>query len=94
MHLPIPEVGRWLGSVVRGHFAYFAVPGNSGAIRAFVDQVTRHWLQVLRRRSQRAKVTWERMATAGYGNLTSRSGAYLSGRIPPGLLLSHVSGHG
>lgn len=62
MHLPIPEVGRWLGSVVRGHFAYFAVPGNSGAIRAFVDQVTRHWLQVLRRRSQRAKVTWERMA--------------------------------
>ena len=61
MHLPIPAVGRWLNSVVRGHLAYFAVPGNSNAIRAFVDQVTRHWQQVLRHRSQRAKATWERM---------------------------------
>jgi RNA-directed DNA polymerase len=26
-HLPIPEQGRWLASVVRGHLAYYAVPG-------------------------------------------------------------------
>ena len=62
MHLSIPEVGRWLGSVVRGHLAYFAVPGNSHAMGEFVEQVTRHWLNALRRRSQRARVTWERMA--------------------------------
>jgi RNA-directed DNA polymerase len=62
MHQPIPEVGRWLGSVVRGHLAYFAVPGNSDAIVAFVDQVKRYWLKTLRRRSQRANVTWERMS--------------------------------
>ncbi len=62
MHLPIPEVGRWLASVVRGHLAYFAVPGNSYAIEEFVDQVTRHWLKALRRRSQRARVTWARMS--------------------------------
>jgi RNA-directed DNA polymerase len=61
MHLPIPEVGRWLGSVVRGHLAYFAVPGNSDALVAFVDQVKRLWLKVLRRRSQKANLTWERM---------------------------------
>ena len=31
-HLPIPEQGRWLASVVRGHRAYYAVPGNSQAV--------------------------------------------------------------
>ncbi len=34
-HLPIPEQGRWLASVVRGHLAYYAVPGNIDAVVAF-----------------------------------------------------------
>jgi RNA-directed DNA polymerase len=41
-HLPIPEQGRWLGSVVRGHLAYYAVPGNTDAVAAFHTQATRH----------------------------------------------------
>jgi RNA-directed DNA polymerase len=61
MHLPIPEVGRWLGSVVRGHFAYYAVPGNTPAIAEFAKQVTRHWRRALQRRSQRTSVPWARM---------------------------------
>ena len=28
MHQPIPEQGRWLAQVVRGYFAYHAVPTN------------------------------------------------------------------
>ena len=60
-HWPIPEQGQWLGSVVRGHIAYYAVPGNSHAVSAFRKQVTRHWDRALRRRSQRHRVTWERM---------------------------------
>jgi hypothetical protein len=60
-HQPIPEQGRWLGSVVRGHLAYYAVPGNSQALRAFRDQVTRHWFTALRRRSQRDHLDWQRM---------------------------------
>ena len=40
-HRPIPEQGAWLGSVVRGHLAYYAVPGNTDAVQAFRDQVTR-----------------------------------------------------
>jgi group II intron reverse transcriptase/maturase len=61
MHLPIPEQGAWLGRVVRGHLAYYAVPDNSEALRAFVNTVIRHWLRTLRRRSQRTRMTWERM---------------------------------
>jgi RNA-directed DNA polymerase len=61
-HLPIPEQGKWLASVVRGHQAYYGVPGNYRAVHAFRTQVTRHWHQTLRRRSQRGrKLTWERM---------------------------------
>jgi RNA-directed DNA polymerase len=60
-HQPVPEQGRWLGSVVRGHCAYYAVPGNSEAIRAFRTQATRHWHRALRRRSQRTRLNWERM---------------------------------
>jgi group II intron reverse transcriptase/maturase len=61
MHQPIPVVGRWLGSVVRGHLAYYAVPGNTEAICGFVEQVKRHWLRALRRRGQRTRATWDRM---------------------------------
>ena len=60
-HQPIPEQGRWLGSVVRGHLAYYAVPGNVRAVRSFRTQVTRHWCAALRNRSQRHRLTWDRM---------------------------------
>jgi RNA-directed DNA polymerase len=61
-HLPIPEQGRWLASVLQGHYNYYAVPDNSEALRAFRDEVVRHWLRALRRRSQRTTVTWERIS--------------------------------
>jgi RNA-directed DNA polymerase len=60
-HLPIPEQGRWLASVVRGHQAYYAVPGNSDAVNKFRTEVARHWYKALRRRSQRTRITWVRM---------------------------------
>ena len=61
-HQPIPVQGRWLASVLRGYMAYYAVPGNRQAVAAFRDQVTRHWLKALRRRSQKGRnLTWARM---------------------------------
>ena len=59
-HLPIPEQGRWLRSVVQGHLNYYAVPGNYKACAGFRKQVLWHWIQALERRSQRAYITWER----------------------------------
>ena len=60
-HLPIPDQGRWLASVLRGHCNYYAVPDNSKAINAFRFRIIGHWLAALRRRSQRTRLTWKRM---------------------------------
>ena len=60
-YLPLPDQGKWLASVVRGHQAYYGVPGNYRAVHAFRTQTTRHWHQALRRRSQKTRLTWVRM---------------------------------
>jgi RNA-directed DNA polymerase len=60
-HLPVPEQGRWIASVIRGHQAYYGVPGNYDAVHAFRTQVTRHWHRALSRRSQKGHVAWTRM---------------------------------
>jgi hypothetical protein len=60
-HEPIPVQGQWLASVLRGHVGYYAVPGNSDAVSTFRYQVTRLWHKALRRRSQRNRITWERI---------------------------------
>jgi len=61
MCLPADLQGRWLGSVIRGHFNYYAVPGNAVALNAFRRQVIKIWLKTLRRRSQKGRnLTWGR----------------------------------
>lgn len=61
LHDPVPEVGNWLGTVLRGHFNYYGVPLNSAALNAFRYFVSRLWWRTLRRRSQKTRLTWERM---------------------------------
>ena len=58
--LPIPDQGRWLASVLGGHYRYYAVPDNSEALRSFRAGIIRHWRRALSRRSQKGHVTWER----------------------------------
>ena len=58
MHQPVPEQGRWLGQVVRGYFAYHAVPTNSTALGDFRHHVTELWRRTLQRRSQKDGCTW------------------------------------
>lgn len=60
MHLPIPIQGRWLASVVQGHYNYYAVPDNSEALRCFRRKVLRDWRAALGRRSQKGRITWRR----------------------------------
>jgi group II intron reverse transcriptase/maturase len=61
MHQPIPEQGKWLGQVVRGYFNYHAVPTNARALHVFRHHVTDLWRRMLRRRSQKDRMTWARM---------------------------------
>ena len=70
-HLPIPEQGHWLASVVRGHANYYIVPGNLDAVAQFRTQVTRYWFKALRRHSQRHRLNWENMARIAGGWLPS-----------------------
>jgi hypothetical protein len=58
MHEPIPEQGRWLAQVVRGYFAYHAVPTNFRRLSAFRYHVAFLWLRTLRARSQKDRMTW------------------------------------
>jgi RNA-directed DNA polymerase len=61
-HEPVPVLGKWLRSVMRGHLNYFAVPGNKKALDAFRTEINKAWLYALRRRSHKARnLTWDRM---------------------------------
>jgi RNA-directed DNA polymerase len=62
MHTSIPEVGQWLGTVVAGHCRYYGVPMNGPALGRFRFWVNWLWQRALSRRSQRGRVTWDRMA--------------------------------
>jgi hypothetical protein len=50
MHEPIPELGKWLQAVVRGHIRYYGVPLNQNALWIFRFQVGRLWHRALSRR--------------------------------------------
>jgi RNA-directed DNA polymerase len=54
--------GKWLAAVLRGYYAYYGVPTNIKALDVFRREVTRRWLKSLRRRSQRHRLDWARMA--------------------------------
>ncbi|HET9304629.1 MAG TPA: group II intron reverse transcriptase/maturase [Candidatus Sulfotelmatobacter sp.] len=60
-HQPIPEQGKWLGQVVRGYFAYHAVPTNYRSLVVFRVRIARLWRHALMQRSQRARRTWKQM---------------------------------
>jgi RNA-directed DNA polymerase len=61
LHESIPEQGRWLRSILLGHYPYYGVPMNGRALSAFRYHLRRVWKQALARRSQMGAVTWERM---------------------------------
>src|SRR5262249_23178654 len=47
--------------VVNGYFNYHAVPTNAHALHVLRHHITDLWRRTLRRRSQKDRMTWERM---------------------------------
>jgi hypothetical protein len=60
MHESIAATGEWLNLLLKGHLNYFAVSGNSPSLWWFFNEVRWLWLRSLRRRSQKASLSWEK----------------------------------
>ena len=61
LHLAIGEQHLHLGSVMRGHFAYYGISGNSRRLRWYAYQVERIWQKWLSRRGQPGPFRWARL---------------------------------
>ena len=77
-HLPVREQWRKINQKLVGHFRYYGITGNSKALSRFRNQVARRWQGWLNRRSQRARMNWERMNR-------------LMGRLPLARAISYAS---
>jgi RNA-directed DNA polymerase len=74
MHEPIPEQGKWLQAVVRGHIRYYGVPLNQPALAIFRFRVGWLWHRALSKRSQNGQVLWDRMRRLSWQRMyTSRA---------------------
>lgn len=60
LHHPVTATLKWLQRVLQGHINYYGVPGNSEQLNLFQYEMVSRWFKMLRRRSQRYKINWER----------------------------------
>jgi RNA-directed DNA polymerase len=58
-HASVNEQAQVLSQKLRGHYAYYGITGNSGALSRFLHAVTRAWQKWLARRSNRRDLSWE-----------------------------------
>lgn len=57
-HRPLEEQQRALAQRLRGHYGYYAIPGNVKSAGSFLYQVRRAWKRWLERRSDKARMGW------------------------------------
>ena len=66
-HRSMDEQQAMINRVLRGHYAYYGITGNSVALDRFCYEVRRRWRYWLNRRSNRSRMNWER-----FGRLLAR----------------------
>ena len=59
-HQPIGRQWKVLASKMRGHYSYYGIIGNRAALERFARAAIRIWHKWLSRRSNRAKLRWDR----------------------------------
>ena len=64
MHDPIAKTGAWLKQMLKGYLNYYAVSGNSPSLWWYFNEVRWRWLRSLKRRSQRAFMSWEKFTSS------------------------------
>jgi RNA-directed DNA polymerase len=62
MHDPLRLQRAALARKLMGHYGYYGIVGNSTSLSRFLFIVRRTWHKWLRRRSQRARLNWDRYA--------------------------------
>ena len=60
-HLAIGEQQQKLNEKLRGHYAYYGVTGNSGALSRFLWEVQRRWRKWLYRRDRERSMNWDHL---------------------------------
>lgn len=60
-HDPIRQQHRTLSRKLRGHFGYYGITGNGGALHRFRDAVTRTWRNWLSRRTRGNPISWDKL---------------------------------
>lgn len=60
-HIPLAAQASELSAVLRGHFNYYGLGGNSESIEKFHIEAIKYWRKTLSSRSQNGEVNWERM---------------------------------
>ncbi|WP_313807208.1 group II intron reverse transcriptase/maturase [Sphingobium sp.] len=60
-HWSIRDQHRHLSSMMRGHFAYYGVGGNSRRLRWYAQQVVKIWQKWLSRRDRQSWFHWDRL---------------------------------
>ena len=60
-HAPLTDQHKTLCQKVRGHYNYYGVAANWRSLSSFLYYVRKTWRVWLNRRSQNAKMTWDKM---------------------------------
>jgi RNA-directed DNA polymerase len=60
-HADVEKQHRALVHKLKGHYAYYGVTHNAGALERFLHEVERIWRASLSRRSQKARLSWDAM---------------------------------
>jgi RNA-directed DNA polymerase len=58
-HRPVGEQHQTLWQKLRGHFAYYGITGNGGALHRFRDAAIRAWRKWLSRRTRGSLLSWD-----------------------------------
>jgi RNA-directed DNA polymerase len=61
-HESLPEQHAKLSRMLRGHYAYFGITGNSQRLRRLHHEATRLWRKWLSRRSWKSSLSWAKFA--------------------------------